>query len=45
VCGPQGSHCEKKDAKSKVVAKKWLDGRLTAKKFNNDNSGEFGAKS
>jgi len=32
----------KKDVKSKVVAKKWLDGRLMA---NNDNLGEFGAKS
>jgi len=31
--------------KSKVAAKKWLDGRLMAKKFNNNNSGEFGAKS
>jgi len=46
-CAPppsQEGHCEK-DVKSKVAAKKWLDGRLMAKNFNNDNSGEFGAKS
>jgi len=24
VCGPQESHCKKKDVKSKVAAKKWL---------------------
>jgi len=32
----------KKDVKSKVAAKKWLDSRLMA---NNVNSDEFGAKS
>jgi len=32
----------KKDVKSKVAAKKWLS---NGKTFNNDNSGEFGAKS
>jgi len=37
VCGA----IMKKDAKSKVAAKKWLDGRLMAKKIDNDNSGEF----
>jgi len=35
VCSPQGGHCEK-DVKSKVAAKKWLDGRLR-QNFNNDN--------
>jgi len=38
---PQESHC----VKFNVAAKKWLDGRLVAKIFDNDNSGEFGAKS
>jgi len=32
----------KKDVKSKVVAKKWLDGRLMKKEINNENSDEFG---
>jgi len=34
----------KKDVKPKVVAKNVCDGRLIAK-FNNNNSGEFGAES
>jgi len=39
LCDPQEGHCEKR-CEIQVEAKKWLDGR-----FNNDNSGEFGAKS
>jgi len=31
--------------KSKVAAKKWLRWWAKGKKFNNDNSGEFGAES
>jgi len=31
----------KKDVKFKVAAKKWLDARLMAKIFNNDNSGNL----
>jgi len=44
VCSPQEA-IVKKDVKSKVMAKKWLDGRLIAKIFSNNNSGDFGAKS
>jgi len=47
MCGRQIVNCEK-DVKSKVhtvAAKNCCDGTLTVKKFNNDNSGEFGAKS
>jgi len=35
----------KKEVKSKVAAKKGCDGRLMAKKFNYNNSGEFDTKS
>jgi len=40
----EGHQFVKKDMKYKIVAKKWLDGRVMAKNFNNNNSGEFGAK-
>ena len=35
----------KKDVKFKIAAKNHCDGRLIAKIFNNDNSGEFSAES
>jgi len=41
VYGPKKA-IVKKDVKSKVAAKKWL---ANGKIFNNNNSGEFGAKS
>jgi len=44
MCGSQEGFCEK-DVKSMVMAKKWLRWEVYSKNFNNDNSGEFGAKS
>jgi len=35
----------KKDTKSKVAPRNGCDGRLKAKNFNNNNLGEFDAKS
>jgi len=43
VCSPEDGHCE--NVKSKVAAKKQLWWWGNGKNFNNDNSGEFGAKS
>jgi len=43
-CEPPEGYSEK-DVKSKVAAKKWLWWWVNGYNFNNDNSGEFGAKS
>jgi len=43
VCSPQEGH-RKKDMKFKVADKEWLWWYANGKNFNNDHSGEFGAK-
>jgi len=42
---PKKKAIVKKDMKCKVAAKKWLWWLANGKIYNNDNSGEFGAKS